>query len=68
MLRRQGGSSHVIQAEVPPLEVTRPGLFATPPGGDALATFPLAWRQELRPRLLDECGLAQVGFSLCYHH
>jgi hypothetical protein len=41
MLRRQGGSSHVIQAYGQPLEVTLSGLFATAHHWTALATFPL---------------------------
>jgi len=49
MLRRQGGGSHVIQANAPPFGVTLAGLFATLHRWNALATFP---RGEIAPRVL----------------
>jgi hypothetical protein len=46
MLRRKGGDSHVIQAEMQPLEVTQSGLFETAHRWAALAAFPLALGQR----------------------
>jgi hypothetical protein len=40
MLRRQGGGSHVVQANAPPFGVTLAGLFATLHRWNALAALP----------------------------
>src|SRR5687767_15286711 len=67
MLRCWGGSSHVIQAIAQPLGVELPGLFAIGHCCPTLATFPSVRDQEFWQLLLHEHGLAQVGFSFCFH-
>jgi hypothetical protein len=68
MLRRQGGGSHVIQADLPPFRVPWVGLFAMSHYWPTLATFLATFGSELNPQLLHKYGLAQVGFGLCYRH
>jgi hypothetical protein len=67
MLRRWGGSSHVIQANTPPLGVELPGLVATGHCWPTLATFPPATCWEFWQLFPHEHGLARVGFSFCFH-
>jgi hypothetical protein len=63
MLHLRGGGSHDGQAGAAPPGVSLAGLFVTNHCWRALATFPLERIQRFSQRLLNEYGLAQVGFS-----
>ena len=67
MLGCWGGSSHVIQAIAQPLGVELPGLFAIGHCCPTLATLPSVRDREFWQLLLHKHGLAQVGFSFCFH-